>query len=79
MCRCLVATLSGVEMTLDEYMKQNELTDDAMAKRLGVSRSAVTQYRNGDRMPKPEILIRLLNITKEDVTVEDMLAGLKRL
>ena len=66
-------------MTLDQYMKANEITDDAMGKRLGVSRSAVTLYRNGDRMPKPEILIRLLNITKEDVTVEDMLAGLKRL
>lgn len=36
-------------MTLAEYMDQKDLTDDALAKRVGVSRGYITQLRLGMR------------------------------
>jgi transcriptional regulator with XRE-family HTH domain len=65
-------------MTLNDYMRGEGMTDDAMSKKIGVSRSAVTQYRLGDRMPKPEILVRLVEATNKKVSPMDLAMGLKR-
>ena len=65
-------------MTLSDYMRGEGMTDDAMSKKIGVSRSAVTQYRLGDRMPKPEILVRLVEATNKKVSPMELAMGLKR-
>jgi Helix-turn-helix. len=65
-------------MTLNDYMRGEGMTDDAMSKKIGVSRSAVTQYRLGDRMPKPEIMLRLVTATGKKVSPMDLAMGLKR-
>jgi transcriptional regulator with XRE-family HTH domain len=65
-------------MTLNDYMRGEGMTDDAMSKKIGVSRSAVTQYRLGDRMPKPEILVRLVEATNKKVSPMELAMGLKR-
>lgn len=65
-------------MTLSDYMRGEGMTDDAMSKKIGVSRSAVTQYRLGDRMPKPEIMLRLVKATGKKVSPMDLAMGLKR-
>lgn len=65
-------------MTLNDYMRGEGMTDDAMSKKIGVSRSAVTQYRLGDRMPKPEIMLRLVKATGKKVSPMDLAMGLKR-
>ena len=65
-------------MTLSDYMRGEGMTDDAMSKKIGVSRSAVTQYRLGDRMPKPEIMLRLVKATGNLVSPLDLASGLRR-
>lgn len=65
-------------MTLSDYMRGEGMTDDAMSKKIGVSRSAVTQYRLGDRMPKPEIMLRLVKATGNAVSPLDLASGLRR-
>jgi transcriptional regulator with XRE-family HTH domain len=65
-------------MTLSEYMDKHQMTDQKMSEIVGVSRSAITQYRLGDRMPKPEILVRLVEATDAKVSPMDMAMGLRR-
>jgi transcriptional regulator with XRE-family HTH domain len=65
-------------MTLNDYMKNNGMTDQKLADELGVSRSTVTQYRLGDRMPRPEILLRLLAATDNQVSPVELVGSLKR-
>jgi transcriptional regulator with XRE-family HTH domain len=65
-------------MTLSEYMDKHQMTDQKMSEIIGVSRSAVTQYRLGSRMPKPEILVRLVDATDAKVSPMDMAMGLRR-
>jgi transcriptional regulator with XRE-family HTH domain len=65
-------------MTLNDYMKNNGLNDQKLADKVGVSRSAITQYRLGDRMPKPEILVKLVAATGNEVSPLDLVSGLRR-
>lgn len=65
-------------MQLSEWMKQESLTDQALSDKLGISRVAVTQYRLGDRMPRPEILVRLCQLTENKVSPIDLVEGLRR-
>ena len=65
-------------MTLNEYMKNNQINDQKLADKVGVSRSAITQYRLGDRMPRPEILVRLVEATDNQVGPIDLVKGLRR-
>lgn len=70
--------MKGTKMTLSEYMEKNSTTDQKMSDEIGVSRSAITQYRNGVRMPKPEIALEIYRVTKGKVSPTDFLKGLKR-
>lgn len=65
-------------MTLHDYMRDNGMTDAEMSKKIGVSRSAITQYRLGNRMPKPEILLRLVAATDNYVSPLELASGLRR-
>tara|TARA_R110002167_G_scaffold142496_5_gene331260 strand:+ start:1485 stop:1688 length:204 start_codon:yes stop_codon:yes gene_type:complete len=65
-------------MTLSEYMDKHQMTDQKMSEQIGVSRSAVTQYRLGDRMPRPEIMVKLVEVTGKKVSPMDLAMGLKR-
>lgn len=65
-------------MTLSEWMQQSGVNDQKLSEKLGISRSAVTQYRLGDRMPRPEILVRLVEATDNQVSPIDLVKGLRR-
>lgn len=65
-------------MGLNEWMKEVGHTDQTLAEKLGVSRSAVTQYRLGDRMPRPEILCGILTLSDGKLDALDIIGGLKR-
>mgnify|MGYP000043957243 CR=1 FL=1 len=65
-------------MTLSEYMDKHQMTDQKLSEKVGVSRSAITQYRLGDRMPKPEIMVRLVEATGAKVSPMDLAMGLRR-
>ena len=60
-------------MNLIDYMKKNELTDEMFARRIGVTRSAVTYYRSSMRMPSPRIMLLIEAVTKNEVTASDMM------
>ena len=65
-------------MNLHDWMKNQKLTDEKMAERLGVSRSAVTHYRSGRRMPSPQTMLLTEEITQEKVTAQDIMKNLRR-
>lgn len=65
-------------MTLSEYMDKHQMTDQKMSEVVGVSRSAITQYRLGDRMPRPEIMLKLVSATGNKVSPMDLAMGLRR-
>ena len=65
-------------MTLNEWMKDNGFTDQKLSDKIGVSRSAITQYRSGARMPRPEIMLKLVAATDNQVGPLDLLKGLRR-
>jgi len=58
-------------MKLDEWMKAKNLTDMAMSKLINTSRSTVTMYRQGHRVPKPDIARRIYQVTNRKVTPSD--------
>ena len=64
-------------MKLSEWMQVSGVNDQKLSERLGISRSAVTQYRLGDRMPRPEILVKLVEATDNKVSPIDLVKGLR--
>jgi len=65
-------------MGLNEWMKDNGYTDQKMSEKIGVSRSTITQYRSGARMPRPEIMLKLVAATDNQVGPLDLMQGLRR-
>jgi transcriptional regulator with XRE-family HTH domain len=60
-------------MKLEDWMRQKNLTDQAMSKLIDTSRTAVTMYRNGQRIPKPDIARRIFEVTNKKVTPSDFI------
>lgn len=65
-------------MGLNEWMHKVGMTDGEMATKVGCSRSAISRYRSGERMPRPDTLIKLLDATNNDVSPMDFVKGLRR-
>lgn len=61
-------------MQLSDYLAKHGITHAAFAERLGVSQGTVTRYVNGDRIPRPEHLVRIKDLTRGKVTVSDFVA-----
>ena len=61
-------------MTLEKYMKANGYTDNKFADQIGVSRVAVTLYRNGLRIPRPAVMERIVDATDGQVKPNDFYA-----
>ena len=59
-------------MNLNEYMQREKLTDEEMAKRIKVTRSAVTHYRAGRRMPSVYAMMDIQVATNHEVKLDDM-------
>ena len=62
-------------MTLGEYLSWKKLTPEAFAKRIGVSRAAVSRYRSGDRRPEWKVIKRIVKETNGLVTADSFLTG----
>lgn len=58
-------------MTLREYIKQNSLTPDAMAKLLGCSEGAVRKWCSGERTPRPDQMRTISEVTAGAVLPND--------
>ena len=52
-------------------MEANGYTDTKFADQIGVSRVAVTLYRNGQRIPRPAVMERIVDVTSGQVNPND--------
>ena len=50
-------------MTLAQFLDQQNLTDTAFAAQIGVSSEAVRRYRIGARLPKRDLMARIVVAT----------------
>lgn len=55
-------------MTLDQWMREHKVTDQALAEKLNISRPYVTRIRQGVRQPSLGVATRLQAITGLPVT-----------
>lgn len=62
-------------MQLAKYLDDNEISDAAFARSIGVERQAVGRYRAGDRFPEKQILQEIFRVTNGQVSANDF-AGL---
>lgn len=58
-------------MKLAAYLEENELTDAAFARLIGVERQAVGRYKSGERFPEKLILLEIYKATNGAVTAND--------
>lgn len=59
-------------MKLHTYMSQKGLTDAAMAALVGNTTSqAINRYRRGRRFPRPQVMIRIAEVTEGAVQPND--------
>ena len=63
--------LKGKTMKLQDFIRSKDMTDQQFANYIGVTRVAVTMYRNGDRIPKKEIMQNIRDFTKGKVQPND--------
>lgn len=62
-------------MKLLDYMSTNDLTDEAMAERIGdCSASAVKKWKYGERSPDADRIIRIEEVTDGAVGLKDWAA-----
>ncbi len=52
--------LSKLPEQLSELMKENNLTPVMLAKRIGVTRNAITRYLSGARLPSFAVFVKLI-------------------
>jgi len=55
-------------MTLDQWMRENKVTDQALAGKLNISRPYLTRIRRGERQPSLGVAHRLQQETGLPVT-----------
>jgi len=58
-------------MKLAKYLSDNEISDAAFARAIGVERQAVGRYKNDERFPEKPILVKIFEVTSGSVTAND--------
>lgn len=56
-------------MMIQQMRKRNHLTQDALAKQVGVSRAAISQFESGDSKPSVDTLAKLAKVFEVDMQV----------
>lgn len=56
-----------IGMRIAKLRKEKGLTQEQLANAVGITRVAITQYENGERIPKDEIKIALSKVLKQQV------------
>lgn len=56
-----------IGMRIAKLRKEKGLTQEQLANAVGITRVAITQYENGERIPKDEIKIALSNVLGQQV------------
>ena len=63
-------------MTLDDYLHKHRLPLRVFAEQLGASINAVHHWRKGQRMPRPAMAAKIIEITGGAVTLPDLYSAL---
>lgn len=70
---CRYGTLAV--MQLDDWMKENGLSDEQLAERVGSARTTISRIRRGKRRPSWNLAARLKEVTGGKVTLDDLSAA----
>jgi DNA-binding XRE family transcriptional regulator len=63
-------------MRLNEYLEKHEMTPADMARQIGdVTSEAVRLWAAGKRMPETKFVMRIADVTGNEVTVQDLYAA----
>lgn len=60
-------------MELREYLESRSLTREEFAKMLGISKQALQNYVTGLRLPPLNVARKIKELTKSNVTTDDLL------
>lgn len=58
-------------MNLKQYLKSRKIRQEAFAKDLGVTQASVSRWCNGEYLPQPTLLKKILVMTGGEVTLMD--------
>ena len=58
-------------MTLDEYLRQQKLTEASFAEVIGSTQQSVHRYRRNTRVPRPAVMERIVAATGGKVSPDD--------
>ncbi len=59
-------------MTIKEWQIKHSVTDRVLAAKAGVTESAIGRINRGERFPRPLLANRLVEISKGEITLEDI-------
>ncbi len=59
-------------MTLEKYLKINGISQQAFGDRIGVRQNTVSEWANGNRIPKRHHALKIINATMNSVTIADL-------
>ena len=65
------------KMKLSLWMKKNNISDNKLARLLGVGGPAVWKWRKGIRLPREDLMRKIFDITQESVTPNDFFMNRK--
>ncbi|MEB7428337.1 helix-turn-helix domain-containing protein [Enterococcus faecalis] len=54
---------------IKELRKRDKITQGELAKKIGIGKSAISNYESGYRMPKQDLLFKLANVFNESVDI----------
>lgn len=60
-----------MDMHLSIYLKQNSLSQATFGEQIGVSQAAVERYANKKRVPEPDVMGKIFEVTNGLVTAND--------
>ncbi len=58
-------------MDLGEYLRQNEMTQEAFAQRVGTDQASVSRWISGKRFPTRSAIVAIKRATRGMVTAND--------
>ena len=61
-----MTTMEDIQKSLIEALKQSDMKQDELAKRIGVSQSMISHYISGRKMPALDTLSRLCSVLDLD-------------
>ncbi len=64
-------------MTLGEYILTHAPNGADLARKVGVSQAAISRYANRKRVPRPDVMRRIAEVTGGAVTPNDFISEAK--